>query len=418
MRSLFLLLFIFICSSINVVPAFAGWQAIVTQEATALPMLVAVDKSRQAALFYGRQASDLETSKVPCSSGQVVGDKQEEGDKKTPEGVYFVERRRTDGLDYSLYGNEAYTLNYPNPVDRLRKKNGHGIWIHGRGTPIVPRETKGCIALNNVDIASLESKVIFNTPVILAEAIAPFFVAGNENEVLKEKTQQWLAAWQNRSVEYLDFFDATAFSKSMNQSFFRFAQKKKRLFSILPYIITWTDNIQVLQGPGYWVTWFKQYYRAKNLTVQGVRRLYWQKNDAGKFVIVGMEWQEKELDAEKAYLDAMSPSVHKFLDVWVTDWKNAALQEYIAKYSSDAVQGGLYGAKAIETQKSRLWKSKKPQQIKLSDVSMRVTHRGLEVSMIQYYGDSTGYSDRGRKTLVLWPKGDNWTIAREEWRSL
>ncbi|OBQ56912.1 hypothetical protein SP90_01755 [Halodesulfovibrio spirochaetisodalis] len=411
----FLLTCIFL--SVSVVPVFAGWQAVVAEEATELPMLVTVDKSEQSALFYGQKASELTSQKVPCSSGQVKGDKWREGDRKTPEGVYFVEMRRTAGLDYALYGNEAYTLNYPNPVDRLNEKSGHGIWIHGRGAPIVPRETKGCIALNNPDIADLYTKVTTNTPVILAEQVAPYLRAGSEVDVLKEKTQQWIAAWQNRSPEFLQMFSPEAFTKSMDESFEAFAQRKQRLFKRLPWIITWTDDVNVLQGPDYWVTWFDQYYRAPNLVSQGIRRLYWQKNNAGKFIIVGMEWKERKNGIEKAYLDAKAANVHNFLDAWVTDWKSGSVEGYISRYAKNAVQGTRRGIKAIADHKIDVWQRAKPAQIMLSDIEMTLSGRGLEVSMDQYYGDSTGYTDQGRKTLVLLPQGDQWVIVSEEWRS-
>jgi hypothetical protein len=50
------------------------------------------------------------------------------------------------------------------------------------------------------------------------------------------------------------------------------------------------ENIHVLEGPGYWVTWFFQDYQAPNLTTKGVRRLYWVRDGQGRFKIVGMEW--------------------------------------------------------------------------------------------------------------------------------
>lgn len=82
MRLFSYLFLICICLSIPVVPSYAGWQAYVSEEATKLPMLVTVDKSGQYAQFFGQKASELTSDKVPCSSGQVKGDKQREGDKK------------------------------------------------------------------------------------------------------------------------------------------------------------------------------------------------------------------------------------------------------------------------------------------------------------------------------------------------
>ena len=40
-----------------------------------------------------------------------------------------MERKLSKGLNYKLYGDLAFTLNYPNPIDRLKGKTGRGIWI-------------------------------------------------------------------------------------------------------------------------------------------------------------------------------------------------------------------------------------------------------------------------------------------------
>lgn len=49
-----------------------------------------------------------------------------------------MEYKIASGLDFKEYGGIAYTLNYPNPVDKLRGKTGHGIWIHSKGLGIEP----------------------------------------------------------------------------------------------------------------------------------------------------------------------------------------------------------------------------------------------------------------------------------------
>ncbi|MDR0466330.1 MAG: hypothetical protein LBH94_03120, partial [Deltaproteobacteria bacterium] len=54
-------------------------------------------------------------------------------------------------------------------------------------------------------------------------------------------------------------------------------------------------DVHVLEGPDYWVTWAEQYYNAPNLSVEGVRRLYWQRDGKGEFRIVGMEWLPQNL---------------------------------------------------------------------------------------------------------------------------
>ncbi len=272
----------------------AGWQALILGHAVTPPRVVAVDKSRQTLFVFERQSPLRVADQYACTTGQADGDKLVRGDLKTPEGIYFVSQKLSSGLDFTKYGNEAYTLNYPNPVDRLRKKTGYGIWIHGRGTPIVPKETQGCVALNNGDIAILGKNLPPGTPVALASAVSFNPVAPTQDRTLlatlEKRTQAWAKAWSGRSKTMFDYYDPEAYSIAQGETFSAFRAQKERLFKQLPWIETRVQNVQAMQGPGYWVTWFQQDYRAPNLSAKGVRRLYWQRDARGEMRIVGMEW--------------------------------------------------------------------------------------------------------------------------------
>ena len=272
-----------------------GWQARIVGNEASPSRLIAVDKKAQTLFLFERHSPLRLAKKYICTTGQSEGDKLVEGDLKTPEGVYFVIQRIASGLDFEKYGTEAYTLNYPNPVDRLRRKTGYGIWIHGRGVPITPNLTEGCVSLNNPDIAVLGKDLSPGTPVALAYAI-DFEQNPTTNdkaivESLYNKTHGWAKAWSGRSKKFFDYYDSEAYAAAQGESFSNFRQQKERIFKRVSFIDTTVSNMQALQGPGYWVTWFQQDYRASNLSTQGVRRLYWQKDKKGEFRIVGMEWE-------------------------------------------------------------------------------------------------------------------------------
>lgn len=273
--------------------AVGSWQPVIAPHSSIPPRLIAVDKNKQQLFVFDKgQGLDVSQSFI-CTTGQRPGDKQVQGDLKTPEGVYFVVQHLASGLDYTMYGNEAYTLNYPNPVDRLRRKTGYGIWIHGRGETISPLITQGCVALNNNDLAAIGDLLTPGTPVALTsalnqgKALPPQDAAAVKK--LEKRVEAWAKAWEQRSTTMFDFYDKQAYSIA-NEPFEKFQAQKSRLFKQLPWIKTSVRNVQVLQGPGYWVTWFYQEYEAPNLSTQGVRRLYWLQNDKGQFDIVGMEW--------------------------------------------------------------------------------------------------------------------------------
>ena len=171
------------------VPEARAWEAVTD----GLPdqAVVTVDKSRQRFFLMEKgKARDY-----LCTTGQAQGDKQVRGDLKTPEGVYFVVRKRTERLDFEEYGGEAYILDYPNPVDRLRGKTGSGIWVHSRGRAITPFESRGCVVLNLKDIAEVGPELKRGTPVLIGERveIAPRKDAVREVE---ERTRGWRAAWR------------------------------------------------------------------------------------------------------------------------------------------------------------------------------------------------------------------------------
>ncbi|MDR1946018.1 MAG: L,D-transpeptidase family protein [Desulfovibrio sp.] len=278
--------------------AAAVWDAVISEQFANPSYFVAVDKTRQKLAFFEKH-SPLRLSRVfVCTTGQKEGDKEVEGDLKTPEGVYFVVRRIDGGLDYTKYGHKAYTLNYPNPVDRMRGKTGFGIWIHGRGEPLVPLQTEGCIAMNNADLSVLGKALVPGAPVTLTRSFV-FDAAGKGGDDdlrrLEQKVRDWAEAWSGRSRRFFDFYNQDAYSAAQGESFSAFRAQKERLFSVLPWIRTTVRDIRVLPGPDYWVTWFRQDYKAPNLSTDGTRRLYWEKTGSD-FRIVGMEW-EPGLDA-------------------------------------------------------------------------------------------------------------------------
>ena len=102
-----------------------------------------------------------------------VGDKKREGDFKTPEGRYLLDRRNPNS-DYFL----SIHISYPNSEDRREAASegvdpGGAIMIHGQ--PNVPTRyeayyrtqdwTNGCIAVSNSDMIDIWLMTGENTPI-------------------------------------------------------------------------------------------------------------------------------------------------------------------------------------------------------------------------------------------------------------
>lgn len=277
-------------------PARGGWTADIVDMDASPSRFVAVDKKAQSFALLSRQSPLQVLAEIPCATGQELGDKFKEGDLKTPEGVYFITRRRSSGLNYELYGDLAFPLNFPNPADVVRRKSGHGIWIHGRGHAITPFETQGCVALSTPDIHRMDPQLAEGMPVVIADEV---LLGGKDAARLRDEgrevvadTYAWAKAWQNRSTTFFDFHDPEKFSLSEGQPFSAFRSHKERLFKALPWIKVDLSDVRAIAGPDYWVTYFVQLYRSPTLVSQGLKRLYWQRGADGRFRVIGMEYEE------------------------------------------------------------------------------------------------------------------------------
>ncbi|MGE0350159.1 L,D-transpeptidase family protein [Hydrogenophaga sp.] len=102
-------------------------------------------------------------------------EKNVEGDKRTPLGVYYITSNLNPADLPDLYGVGALPINYPNPLDVQRGKTGGGIWLHG--TPSdqfvrAPQASDGCVVLANPDLERLLATVrIRTTPVVIAPSL-------------------------------------------------------------------------------------------------------------------------------------------------------------------------------------------------------------------------------------------------------
>jgi len=137
---------------------------------------VVVEKKTQTVRLYGREHGGVALLKTyPCTTGQAEGAKQERGDLKTPDGVYFFTDLLAGERLPTTYGSLALPLSYPNAWDRRAGRSGHGIWFHGTdrlASPFTPRDTQGCVLMRNEDLLELAGLVVpHTTPVLIAEEV-------------------------------------------------------------------------------------------------------------------------------------------------------------------------------------------------------------------------------------------------------
>lgn len=128
---------------------------------------IEIDKSaRSMELFHGERR--LRRYRVSLGF-DPEGHKVREGDGRTPEGTYFVNRRNPDSQFYLSLG-----ISYPNENDvrkaaELGVDPGGDIFIHGQPKSAARRKTgdwtAGCIAVSNREMRAIYEMVDVGTPV-------------------------------------------------------------------------------------------------------------------------------------------------------------------------------------------------------------------------------------------------------------
>lgn len=132
--------------------------------------VVVMKKQRTLTLMSGDKV--LKTYKIALG-GDPVGPKQQEGDHKTPEGSYILDRHNPRSKFY-----RSLHISYPNDDDRVRARAsgvspGGDIMVHGLpngfgwlGDAHRARDwTDGCIAVTNAEIDEIWRAVADGTPI-------------------------------------------------------------------------------------------------------------------------------------------------------------------------------------------------------------------------------------------------------------
>ncbi|EAL5972985.1 hypothetical protein CYB74_08725, partial [Campylobacter coli] len=219
----------------------------------------------------------------------LMGDKQVEGDLKTPVGFYELGRKFNPGDPY--YGPFAFATTYPNLLDKVQGKTGGGIWIHGYpldGTRLDEFKTRGCIALFNENLEEF-AKVVQDKKV---------FAMTEEKEKVRAKKEDiaalladlfaWKLAWTDSDINtYLNFYDEKQFKRFDKMKFEQFASMKKSIFSRKEDKKIKFSDINISPYPNvenetmYRISFYEDYY-TKNYQFKGDKILYVKIDSKGK----------------------------------------------------------------------------------------------------------------------------------------
>ena len=220
--------------------------------------------------------------------------KREEGDQKTPIGVYFVTGHIAPDELPDLYGAGAFPIDYPNPWDQRQGHTGYGIWLHGTPSDTYsrpPRDSDGCVILSNQDFKGLEPYLdIGTTPVVLADGIEWIKPAKlkQRRQRFNAMLQQWRKDWESRNANaYLQHYSRDYRGLGMDYS--QWVSHKRRVNPSKRYIDVGLSDTSMYLYPGQQdllVVTFTQDYASDNFQRTFRKRQYWRKEDNGRWRII------------------------------------------------------------------------------------------------------------------------------------
>lgn len=379
-------------------------QAMVINKQTRTGSLVVVENDQPRLL---RQFDDLQF-------GKNSGDKQREGDKRTPEGVYRITRFIPDEQLDSIYGSGAFPIDYPNPLDRVEGRKGSGIWLHGRAYNDPDKSvTRGCVAFRNEEIRELQPQLTPGTQVIITRSTELLDSASyqRERQRLVAAFDDFIGSWQRGDLQELSQSLHPDFrSGGLNRA--AWINRKQQIFASHPQRDIRSERLLILKEDGNQVVYdFTQTYCADNLLSRGHKRLYF-KNDAGQLRLVTERYRGLPVDH---YIKA---ELRGFLDSWLSSWRQLDAKAYLALYADDFRDDRGRDLGQWRSYKTGLFGSGGKPEIKVSDLKLdNLGNNRYQLSFRQDYrrGD---YSDLGIKKLLLRGCPGSLRIVSESWKRL
>lgn len=257
--------------------------------------------------------------------GKASGDKQRQGDNKTPEGIYLSQSFIDGSTLPAKYGSMAIPINFPNPVDRHLGKTGYGIWLHGvenKGRIAEKQVTEGCVAFYNKDIKQLTYWLRPHQSVVMIVDGKGPVNSSHDLARVKQLTHEWASAWQQRDIDrYMSHYSPSFRYKSYNKPQYR--SHKKAIFGAYRTMAVTMDNHRFFSNGRYAMAVMNQDFNGDDRYVaKGRKILYWQKTPQGDWQILREVYENRRLtfltfrgsDIKEQFEDSPSAKLFKLSD--------------------------------------------------------------------------------------------------------
>jgi hypothetical protein len=104
---------------------------------------------------------------------------------------------------------------------------------------------------------------------------------------IRELTLEWFKKREGQDKAITELYHQKAWPVSSRE---KFASKKARLlagFTRQKALAHDHSSLAVMHGPGYWVSCFEERYNLGKEARHNLRALYWMKDEAGEYRIIG-----------------------------------------------------------------------------------------------------------------------------------
>ena len=286
-------------------------------------VLLVEKSSHTLRLYENNQTFPKLVKKFKVATGKNKGNKFVQGDRKTPEGIYYLRQfhsaEKLDNMYGSIakqYGAGAFTSNYPNYLDKIAQKTGGGIWLHSTDDNSRINkglDSRGCVVVVDEDLKEISKYInLKNTPMIISENIN--FLSRetwDENRRNIQNTlKDWQKAWSTENFnKYISHYSKKLFQDPVRGKFHSFKRYKKSVFANAGQPKIEFSNLSLFRHKDYVVATMIQNYKSSTIKDTGKKTVYLVRDKDYQWKIVHERWSA--MDAASREL-AFTPSQRYF----------------------------------------------------------------------------------------------------------
>lgn len=237
--------------------AFAGF----------IPTVILVDKkTNQLHVAHYKDGAYEIIKTYHATLGQVKGDKQDEGDLKTPEGIYTFNALLKPPSLAAKFGKMAFYINFPNTYDHLAGHTGSGVMLHATNEPERLKkeyDSLGCVVVNDEEIQEIKPYVRLGlTPIIIFPELTAEYLKPGQDTALVSFFKSWVKDWESKNLDgYISHYHSDFSAQGKDKA--EWKAYKKALNSRYTSIEINPESVLYYRHPKYSMITFTQNYRSK-----------------------------------------------------------------------------------------------------------------------------------------------------------